>query len=409
LSPALLEKVTYLGSKLPSFRDAHEALGVLLRSDISLKRVERITERIGGERVAERESQIDEWSKLPLVQRDQAPPGVKAPDVAAVLADGGRLQLREQNEDASSHWHEYKAGVLQSLSSEARACDPCPQVPEVYLQRERIDRLTRDISQVAGVAETPSSPGTEASVLESQQALISPNEVIPCGYEPPEVVDREVVASRRDSRTFGKHLAAQAWFLGLFAAARKAFIGDGQNWLWTEWEKYFKPFGFVPVLDFIHALTHVYAAATAGRPLMAGWDVYVRWITWIWQGNVLQVIAELASRQQELGPPTDDDAETSPRQIVADALTYLQNQKDRMNYPEYRRQGLPITSAHMESTVKQLNRRVKGSEKYWSEQGSEALLQLVGDQLSTSQPLDKYWRERPQRQNGRRTYAKSAV
>jgi hypothetical protein len=412
LSPALLEKVTYLGAKLPSFRDAHESLGVLLRLEIGLKRVERITERIGGERVAERETQIEEWSRLPLVQRDQAPAGVKPPEVGAVLADGGRLQLREQEEGDASHWHEYKAGALHALSSETSASDPCPQVPEVYLQRDRIDRLTRDISQVAAVVETPSATGIETALPETQPAegeLISAEETIPCGYEPPQIIDRDVVASRRDSRAFGKHLAAQAWSLGLFAAGRKAWISDGQNWLWTEWEKYFKPFGFVPILDFIHALTHVYAAATAGRSVVAGWEVYVRWITWIWQGNVPQVIAELAARQQELGLPTEDDGETSPRRLVAGTLTYLQNQKGRMNYPEYRRQGLPITSAHMESTVKQLNRRVKGSEKYWSDQGSEALLQLVADQLSTSQPLAKFWSTRPGRHNGYRTYAKAAA
>ncbi len=38
-----------------------------------------------------------------------------------------------------------------------------------------------------------------------------------------------------------------------------------------------------------------------------------------------------------------------------------------MRYDEYRRQGLPFTSCHIESTIKQINRRVKGSENFWSE------------------------------------------
>lgn len=409
LSPVLVEKVAYLGAKLPSFRDAHEALGVLLPIKVGLKRVERITERIGGERVTERQSQIEAWSRLPLIERDKAPSGLKPPQVAAVLADGGRMQLCEREEGATSHWHEYKAGVLHGLESKVHASDPCPWVPEVYLQRERIDKITREITQMAALVETASPPSTEVPILESVQPVIPVEELVPCGYQPPKVVDRDVIASRCESRRFGKHLAAQAWRLGLFAAKRKAWISDGQNWLWTEWEKHFKPFGFVPILDFIHALTHVYAAAMAGRPLAAGWEVYVRWITGIWQGNVLPVIAELAGRQQELGTPANDDGETSPRRLVADTLTYLQNQKDRMNYPEYRRQGLPITSAHMESTVKQLNRRIKGSEKYWSERGGEAVLQLAADQLSTSQPLEEFWRKRLQRQTGYRVYAKAAA
>lgn len=407
LSPGLVEKVTYLGTKLPSFRDAHEALDVLLRTKIGRKRIERQTERIGEERVAEREAEIAAWSELPLMQRDRSPAGVKPPDVAAVLADGGRLQLCDENPDAKSRWHEYKAGVLQGLSSEAHADDPCPEIPALYLQRERIDKLAREITQVAASQE-PSGPEA-ARVLEDADPPVPSEEVASEGYDPPQVIDRDVVASRRDSRGFGRHLAARAWSLGFFAASRKAWIGDGQNWLWSEWERHFRPFGFVPILDFIHALTHVYAAATAGRSGPAGWRVYQRWIAWIWEGRVAETIAELAARQQELGVPTAEDGDTSPRTLVSKTLTYLQNQQSRMNYPEYRRQGLPITSAHVESTIKLLNRRVKGSEKYWSERGAEAMLQLTADYLSTSQPLAAFWHTRADRQSGRRAYAKHAT
>ena len=59
--------MTYLGTKMPSFRDAHEALNQLLRTTISLKRVERQTERIGAERVAQRAAEIMAWIGLPLV------------------------------------------------------------------------------------------------------------------------------------------------------------------------------------------------------------------------------------------------------------------------------------------------------------------------------------------------------
>lgn len=412
LSPALLERLTYLGTKLPSFRDAYEALDVLLRTKIGLKRVERITERMGLERVLEREAEIAAWSQRTLTEKLSAPAGVKPPQVAAVLGDGGRMQLREADPDATSHWHEYKAGVVHSLRSEVHEHDPCPQVPELFLQRERIDKLAREITQVAARQEPAATATTVTAevstvVIDAAETVLIPAaELGSAGYPPPQVIDREVVASRRDSRTFGQQLAARAWSLGAFAAPRKAFVGDGQNWLWTEWERHFKAYGFVPILDFIHALTHVYAAAMAGRTVPEGWPIYVRWITWIWQGQVASVITELATRQQELGLPTTEDGETSPRKLVSATLTYLQNQQSRMNYPDYRRAGLPITSAHMESTVKLLNRRVKGSEKYWSEEGAEALLQLAADHLSTSQPMTEFWHTRPNRQTGYRTYAK---
>jgi hypothetical protein len=75
-----------------------------------------------------------------------------------------------------------------------------------------------------------------------------------------------------------------------------------------------------------------------------------------------------------------------------------------MKYDEYRCQGLPITSSHIESTIKQINRRVKGTEKFWSHGGAEALLQLSADYLSETVPLDTFWRERPNRATGQRHY-----
>ena len=120
-----------------------------------------------------------------------------------------------------------------------------------------------------------------------------------------------------------------------------------------------------------------------------------------------RVIEAVRVRQQELGWPEKDESEESPRSKVADALRYLENQKSRMHYDAYRRMGLPITSSHIESTIKQINRRVKGSEKFWSEDGAEALLQLVADYLSETRPLTTFWRERPNRATGQRHYQTS--
>ena len=180
-------------------------------------------------------------------------------------------------------------------------------------------------------------------------------------------------------------MATQAWQWGFFGAARKAFVGDGSDNNWAIWRNYFS--SFVPILDFIHALSYVFAAAMAGRSFAVGWPIYEQWIRWVWAGEVAQVIAALAQRQLELGVPTPADGETSPRQVVAQALTYLQNHQSQMRYAEYRQQGLPITSSYVESAVKQFNQRVKGTEKFWTEAGAEAILQLRADHLSDDEPL----------------------
>ncbi len=193
--------------------------------------------------------------------------------------------------------------------------------------------------------------------------------------------------SPRGSRPqrFGEILAWAAWARGFAAAGRKAFVADGASANWTIHKQWFSD--YVAILDFIHALSYVFAAAMAGQGFRTGWEAYTAWIQQVWSGRVEEVIAALEVRQSELGAPEEADGETSPRRVVAEALTYLRNNKDRMRYDEYRKAGLPITSSHMESTVKMFNRRVKGTEKFWSEEGAEAILQLRADHLSETEPL----------------------
>jgi len=89
------------------------------------------------------------------------------------------------------------------------------------------------------------------------------------------------------------------------------------------------------------------------------------------------------------------------------ALTYYEYHQSRMNYPEYRRLRLPLTSSHIESTIKQINRRVKGSEKFWLQSTSEAVLQLRADYLSDSAPLGSFWLRHQARQTGANTYTQA--
>ena len=407
-----MRKTVHLGTKLGSFDSARDSVNETLEVELTTKRVERLTERIGRERVAERELSIAHWEALPLVEKLKAPKGIKAPAVAGVSCDGGRMQRCDLPEGAKSHWCETKVGVLLEIAANPHDDDPCPQVPTKFLDVVRMEQVTREIKRAVPKGQTFES--SEKSPLTSNANSLSADSgeaVAPTAEEivaePPVVESRDVVASLADSTVFGKQLAAHAWSLGFAAALLKFFIADGSSTNWGIWQRHFKHLEFVPILDFIHALTYVYSAAMAGRSREAGGPVYIRWITWVWQGEVTRVIAELAARLVELGPLPPDAADTDPRQIVTDTLTYLTNQQSRMNYPAYRRLGLPITSSHIESTVKQISRRVKGSEKFWTESGGEALLQLRADQLCDTAPLDSFWLRRTRQATGTRNYKRS--
>lgn len=298
-------------------------------------------------------------------------------------------------------WREMKVGVLQSVASETHATDPCPTIPEVFVDPQRIQRLCREIkgSAKAGVPRL-TVPETESVSPVASSTEASPDEQSKRPGLPVPLV-RRVVATRRDLDAFGWILATAAWTRGFAAAMRKAFLGDGSENNWTVWRKHFSD--YVPILDFVHALCYVYAAAIAGRTVTAGWSDYCTWAQWLWSGEVAKVILALEQRQQEIGSPADTDSDDSARAVVARTLGYLRNQQSRMNYAEYRRKGLPITTSHVESTIKQINRRVKGTEKFWSQAG-EAILQLCADRYSDTRPLERFWHNRQHNATGQRAY-----
>jgi hypothetical protein len=179
------------------------------------------------------------------------------------------------------------------------------------------------------------------------------------------------------------------------AAGKRAFLGDGQAWNWSLQQAHFAD--FVPILDFIHALTYLYRASLALRSQPAeAWSCYRRLATACWQGRTQEVTLALEAWLQEQGIADAELEEGDGRQAVIDAARYLTKNLSRMHYPDYRRAGLPVTSALMESLVKEVNYRVKGTEMFWNDPaGAEAILQIRAAALSEDDRLARYLATRP--------------
>jgi hypothetical protein len=393
----MYRRIVFAAAHGASFQDASEALAELGELKLLPKRIWRAAKRIGEERVEQCRQAATRYEQLPLPAQRQSPSG-QISQVACVQMDGGRFQERERvvadasdsqpldvalgepTRDSSEHgcWREYKAGVLMSMASQTYEEDPCPELPATFADPAKMQKIAREIKGFTHDCAVSIAAEEEAGAdFKERQGR-------------PETLVKSVVATSGDVDAFGPLLAQAAYERGFHAAIRKAFVGDGSSTNWGVYRKYFSH--YIAILDFVHALMYVYAAAMAGRVASIGWLQYRDWAQWLWSGQIDRLLAALEERQQELGVPEKKETGT-PRAILASSLGYLTNQRGRMNYPEYRKQGLPITSSQIESTIKQINRRIKGTEKFWSD-GADPMLHLVADRLSQTNVTARFWSDR---------------
>jgi hypothetical protein len=313
------------------------------------------------------------------------------PAVAVVEVDGGRLGTRAAGAGPGVQEpqpKEDKIACLLGLRTATHATDPQPEPPAAFRDAPRIARLVRQL-KAASAPPAGDAPAGEPAPAELAEGPPSG----PRRPGPPERV-RTCVASMRPSREFGRLVAAEARARAFDAAERRAFVADGQHYNWRIQQAHFRD--FEPIADFIHVLCYLYLAAWAVRPDEASrWQQFEAWMTACWQGRVAEVVTELAAWQQRLGRPPPEAESRDPRQLVAEAFTYLGNNAARMDYPRYRRHGLPVTSSLVESLVGEFNVRVKGWDKWWNRtEGAEAILQVRAAVLSDDERLERYFAER---------------
>ena len=406
VSPRVLAKIVYAGISAASFVEASNHLAQLANVTIGPERVRRACGRVADDRIEHHQQLQDVYQGKTLPEQSYGRPAdVEPPEIACVMADGGRYQHLDRSLPSSGkqsarkgeHWKESRIGLLASMSGPQHAIDPQPELPP-ELRYEAIAETLSEIGKTGSKCESPEGENTSAVACSAS----------PCdGLAGPDLECRSVVASRQNWESFGPLLASQAWYHGFAAAPRKVFLSDGSATIEKLQRTYFSH--YTSVLDLLHGLSYSLAAARAiSSDEAAAEKQYDAWAEKIWQGRVEDVIDELIAYGTKFGGPPPEPRSDDPREVIRVSRVFYENHAERMNYPEYRRQGFPLTSSLMESTVKQVGRRVKGTEKFWSSAGGEAILRLRGEYLSDDQPMASYWNLRSRDASGTRAYRQKA-
>jgi hypothetical protein len=387
----------FLNAESRSLKRARLTAQRVLGIEISTNTIERICLDVGTD--LEAASQSD-WKGVISGE-------AIVPQVAIVSYDGGRIRTRKTGCGPGVHlsgkgWNETKNAIFVSAASETSTVDPEPTPPECFFDPAHVAKLTETAKSKENSESDDDTPRPNPDVASAKPKRKQPK-------HKPRKIHRTLIASMKNSTEFGKQMAKEAKRRRFGEAARKAFVGDGLSCNWTIHEAHFSD--YVPILDFVHAVSYVYRAALIcfGK-CDQGWLTYTRWMTHVWQGKVSVVLSELRLHQQRIGLPSEHASEDDASEQLRQILGYLSNNLQRMKYDEYRKQGLPTTSAWMESAVKEINYRVKGTEMFWNNpDGAEAILQIRAASLSDDDRLVRLLAHRPGCATIRRKASKSAV
>ena len=395
-SPTILHRILHLASVTTSFDVAAVALEVVGEISISAHQINNLASEVGQEMAAARDARTQQYVEQPL------PRGATVvevpPDLAAVFFDGGRMRTRQMDQGPGVHearWRETKNAAFHRMRGSSFDEDPQSELPECFRNEAYVKKLVRGLKSL----KKEGREEEDASDAKSTEAA-NPDDGSSPPQRPtwqPQTLFRTCLSSLAGSEKFGAMMAAEADARGFFTASKQAFLGDGQAYNWTIQRRWFPT--FVPVTDFVHVVEYVYSAAKAIHEDEATrWRQYLCWATACWQGRVEEVLEELRQWQARAGPLADGQEvpETDLRKILSSTVTYLTHNGYRMDYPRYRREGLPVTSSLAESLVKQVSKRVKGTEKFWNDGPSgEAILQLRAAVLCDDDRLQNWIRTRP--------------
>ena len=342
---------------LHGFDEAHKVIAKTLPVNMTPRQVWEQAERVGRDLVNRREDEV----KAMLEGHPPKPPA-NAPDLLVISPDGGRIQDRSR--PVGERWCEYKAAVVYRVERDATAREGTRSDPQPA-PHWRYCAGNDGFARVKVAEKTCHDPRPETKTF---------------------------TASTETVERFPLHVELEAKRRGLMEAGTVCFIGDGGDFIWRTAKEVCadrrlrvrasartqtgaRGKRVFEILDIIHAGEHLVEAARAAFGVTkAGVEWLNARFAEVWSGNAKKLVRAIEAKAAALGPRPG--TEGGAARILWNARDYFDTHRDRIRYDVFRRHGLPLTSCHIESGIKQTNRRVKGSEKQWYPCHADEMLAL---------------------------------
>jgi hypothetical protein len=182
---------------------------------------------------------------------------------------------------------------------------------------------------------------------------------------------------------FAARVEREAARRGFDRTTRRAVLGDGAKWIWNLADEHFPDAG--QIVDLFHAKQHL--SDVAKSIYGAGNDLGKQWARQrhdeLDAGDIDAVLNAL-----RLHSPKDEEARK--------CVDYVERNRQRMRYPEFRAAGLCTSTGVVEAGCKvAIGTRCKRAGIHWSVAGADAIIALRCSMLSGR--FEEFWERRAQR------------
>lgn len=196
--------------------------------------------------------------------------------------------------------------------------------------------------------------------------------------------------SNPNPSAFAQRVWREAHRRGFDQAKRRVVLGDGAAWIWNLADEQFP--GAIQILDLYHVKEHLHEVAKAvyGLDSELGRQWAKQRCEELEQGQFKALIKALQDHADRKQDPA--------RKCIA----YLKRNRDRIRYPEFRAQGLCVSTGVVEAGCKvAIGTRLKNAGMRWSLAGANAIIALRCCHLSDR--FDAFWTRRSRACRSRNT------